>query len=73
VRDIEAIVTLEGEEEVVPGNSGNSFRLEAEKLPDPMVLVDDVVAGPQVREALKRPAEPGVGARRTLAEDLRVG
>ena len=73
VRDIEAIVPLESEEEVVPGNSGNGLRLEAEQLPDPVVLVDHVVAGPQVRKALERAAEPGVGARRTLAEDLRVG
>ena len=38
-----------------------------------MVLVDDVVAGPQVGEALQRPTDPDVRPGRTLAEDLRVG
>ena len=37
-----------------------------------MVLVDDVVAGPQVGEALERTADARVRARRPLAEDLRV-
>ena len=37
-----------------------------------MVLVHDVVAGPQVGEALQRPAEPRVRAGSALAEHLRV-
>ena len=49
-----------------------SLRLEAEQLPDAVILVDDVVAGAQVGERLERAAEARVGARRALAEDLRV-
>ena len=37
-----------------------------------MVLVDDVVARPQVGEALQRSPEACIGARRPLAEDLSV-
>ena len=40
---------------------------------DAVIFVDDVVAGPQVGEALERSPDANVGARRTLAEDLRVG
>jgi hypothetical protein len=38
-----------------------------------VVLVDDVVARPQVGEALKRAAEADVGPGRALTEDLGVG
>ena len=38
-----------------------------------MVLVDDVVADPEVGERGERPSEPRVGARWALPEDLRVG
>ena len=52
---------------------GDLLRLEPEELPDAVILVDDEVADAQVGERRKRTAEPGVGARRPLAEDLRVG
>ena len=73
MRDVEPVVPPEGEEEVVAGDAGDLLRLEAEQLPDAVVLVDDVVADPQVGERGERPTEPRVGARRPLAEDLRVG
>ena len=73
MRDVEAVVAPEGEEEVVARDAGDLLRLEAEQLPDAVVLVDDEVARPQVGEGGKRPAEAAVGARRPLAEDLRVG
>jgi hypothetical protein len=38
-----------------------------------VVLVDDVVAGPEVGERLQGAAEAGARPRRALAEDLRVG
>ena len=47
-------------------------RLEREQPADAVVLVDDVVARAQIGERLERAAEARVGARRTLAEDLRV-
>ena len=73
VRDVEPVVAAEGEEEVVARDAGDLLRLEAEELADAVILVDDVVADPQVGERGERPAEPRVGARRPLAEDLRVG
>ena len=73
VRDVEPVVAPEGEEEVVAGDAGDLLRLEAEELADAVILVDDVVADPQVGERGERPTEPRVGARRPLAEDLRVG
>ena len=72
VRDVEPVVAAEAEEEVVARDPGDGLRLEAEQLADPVVLVDDVVAGAQVGEALQRAPDAGVGARRPLAEDLRV-
>ena len=50
-----------------------SFVSKPSSLPDAVVLVDDEVARPQVGEGRERPAEAAVGARRPLAEDLRVG
>ncbi len=73
VRDVQPVVALEGEEEVVARDARHGLRLEAEELPDAVVLVDDVVARPQVGEALERAAEPCVCSRRPLPEDLRVG
>ncbi len=70
--DVEAVVALEGEEEVVARDAGDRLRLEAEQLADAVILVDDVVAGAEVGEALERPPEADVRARRALAEDLRV-
>ena len=59
--------------EVVARDTGHLLRLEAEQLADAVVLVDHVVADPQVGEARERPAEPPVRPRGSLAEDLRVG
>ena len=73
VRDVETVVAPESEEEVVPRDAGDLLRLEPEQLPDAVVLVDDEIAGPQVGEGGERPPEAAVGARRPLAEDLRVG
>jgi hypothetical protein len=72
VRDVEAVVALEAEEEVVARDPGDGLRLEAKELPDAVILVDDIVAGAQVGEALQRAADTRVGARRALPEDLGV-
>src|SRR5581483_9269938 len=72
VRDVEAVLAAEREEQVVAGDAGDLLRLEAEQLPDPVVLVDDVVAGAQVGERLQGAPKARVCARRALAEDLRV-
>ena len=72
VGDVEAVVAAKREEEVVAGDAGDGLRLEAEQLSDTVVLVDDVVARAQIGEALERAPDPCVGARWTLAEDLRV-
>ena len=58
VRDVEPVVAAEGEEEVVARDAGDLLRLEAEQLADPVVLVDDEVAGAQVGERGERAAEP---------------
>ena len=73
VRDVEPVLAAEREVEVVARDARDLLRLEAEQLPDAVVLVDDVVADPQVGEARERPAEARVGPGRSLAEDLRVG
>jgi hypothetical protein len=66
VRDVEAVVALEAEEEVVARDPGDGLRLEAEELPDAVILVDDVVARCEVGEALQRAADARIGARRAL-------
>ena len=73
MRDVEPVLAAEREEEVVAGDTGDLLRLEAEQLADAVVLVDDVVADAEVGERGERAAEAGVGTRRPLAEDLRVG
>ena len=73
VRDVEPVVAAEAEEEVVARDLGDRLRLEAEQLPDPVILVDDEVAGAQVGEALQRAAGRRGARAGTLAEDLRVG
>ena len=72
VRDVEAVLAAEREEEVVARDARDLLRLEAEQLADAVVLVDDEVAAAEVGERGERAAEPPVGARRPLAEDLRV-
>jgi hypothetical protein len=52
VRDIEAVIALEAKEEVVARDAGDGLRLEAEELSDAVILVDDVVPGAKVGEAL---------------------
>ena len=73
VRDVDAVVAAVGEQQVVARDTGDLSRLEAEELRDAVVLVHDVVAGAQVGEALQCTPRRGRGARRALAEDLRVG
>ena len=73
VRDVEPVLAAEREEEVVAGDPGDVLRLEAEELSDAVVLVHDVVADAKIGERLERAAEPSIGTRRALAEDLRVG
>ena len=73
MRDVEAVLAAEGDEEVVAGDARDLSRLEAEQPADAVVLVDDVVAGAQVGERLQRAAEARVDAARAAAEDLRVG
>src|SRR3954451_22117471 len=72
VRDVQAVVATEAEEEGVARDGGDVFRLDPEQLSDPVVLVHDVVAGAEIRERLQRPASDAALARRTLAEDLRI-
>ena len=73
VRDVEPVVTTEPEKEVIAGDAGHLLRLEPDELPDPVVLVDDVVPGAQVGEGLERAAAGPPLARRPFAEHLRVG
>src|SRR5207249_6142689 len=48
------VVAPEAEEEVVARDARDLLRLEAEQLSDAVVLVDDEVAAPQIRERLER-------------------
>ena len=73
VRDEEAVFALEGEVQVVAGDAGDRLRLEPEQLADALILVDDVVADPEVGEACERASEPCVGSHRLLSEDLGLG
>ena len=72
MRNIETVVTAEAQEEVVARDPGDLLRLEADQLGDAMVLVDDVVAGAEVREGLQRARPRAPLTRRALAEDLCV-
>ena len=72
MRDVQPVLAAERQIEVVARDTGHLLRLEAEQLADAVVLVDHVVADPQVGEARERPAEPPVRPRGPLAEDLRV-
>src|SRR5919197_794636 len=73
MRDVDAVVAAEREQQVVARDPCDLLRLEAAQLGDAVVLVDDVVSGAQIGEALQRTAGRSGGARGTLAEDLRVG
>ena len=73
VRDEDAVVAAEAEQQVVAGDARDLLRLEAEQLRDAVVLVDDVVAGAEVGEARERTAGRRGRARRPAAEDLGVG
>src|SRR5213075_2251783 len=72
VRDVEAVLAAEREQEVVARDAGDLLRLEPEQLADAVVLVDDVVARAQVGEALQRAAADPALARHAPAEDLVV-
>src|SRR5205807_5890121 len=63
----------EREQEIVPRHTRDGLRLEAEELSDAVILVDDVVAGAEVGEALERLAAEAALARRATPEDLVVG
>ena len=73
MRDVEAVLAAEGDEEVVARDAGHLARLEAQQLADAVVLVHDVVARAEVGEGGERATEAAVGTRRPLPEDLRVG
>ena len=73
MRDVEAVLAPEGEQQVVAGDAGDLLRLEGLQAADAMVLVDDVVARAKVGEALESTPQPGISSGRTLTEDLRVG
>ena len=73
VRDVQAVLAAEREQQVVARDAGDLLRLEAEQLADAVVLVDDVVAGAEVGERLERAAADPALARDAAAEDLVVG
>ena len=73
VRDVEAVLAAEGEQEVVAGDAGDRVRLEPEQAPDAVILVHDVVAGAQVGEGLQRATAEAALARHATPEDLVVG
>ena len=73
MRDVQPVLAAEGELQVVARDAGDLPRLEAEQLADAVILVDDVVARPELGERLERAAGGGRATSRPAAEDLRVG
>ena len=73
MRNVEAILAPEREQEIVARDPGDGVRLEPEQPADAVILVHDVVAGAQVGEGLQCPAAEPALARHTAAEDLVVG
>ena len=71
MRDVEPVLAAEADEEVVARDPCDLLRLEAEELPDPVILVDDEVAGAQVGEAWR--ARGRGGGRRAAAACGRPG
>src|SRR5215211_306001 len=72
VRNVEAVVPPESEEEVIARDARDRLRLEAEQLADAVVFVNDEVAGAEICEALECTPDAGVGPGWPLAENLRV-
>jgi len=70
VRNVEAIVALEGQQQVVARNAGDLLGLEGLQLADALVFVHHVVARAQVGEGLQRAPDPRRLPGRPLAEDL---
>src|SRR5207253_4178171 len=73
VRDVEAVLAAEGEQEVVARDAGDRVRLEPEEAADAVILVHDVVAGAKVGERLQCASAEAALARHTAAEDLVIG
>ena len=73
VRDVEAVLAAEGEQEVVARDAGDRLRLEPEQPADAVILVHDVVAGAEVGERLQCASAEAALARHTAAEDLVIG
>src|SRR4051812_32997648 len=73
VRDVEAVLSTEREQEIVARDAGDGVRLEPEQPADAVVLVHDVVARAEVGEGLQRAAAEAALARHAAAEDLVVG
>ncbi len=72
VRDVEAVVAAECEQEVVARDARDLLRVEPEELADAVVLVDDVIACSKVGKGLERATDSVLGATRLPAEDLCV-
>src|SRR5205085_818897 len=72
VRDVQPVVAAEREQEVVARDARHLLRLEAEQLRDAVILVDDVVAGAQIRERLQGAAADAPLSRRAAPEHLRI-
>ena len=72
MRDEQPILAAEREVEVIARDARDLLRVEAEQLPDAVVLVDDVIADAKLGEARERAPEPRVCPGRLFPEDLRV-
>jgi hypothetical protein len=72
VRNVEPVLAAEGELQVIARDTGDLPCLEAEQLADAVVLVDDVVARPQLGERLEGAPRGGCAGARAAAEDQRV-
>ena len=75
VRDVEPVAVGERQREVVAGETGDGARLEAGEPPDAVVLVDHVVANPQIHEARQAPPDhrTALRGRSAATQDRRLG
>ena len=72
VRHVQPVLPAEREQQVVARDPADGLGLEAEQLPDAVILVDDVVPRAEVGERPQCPRHTGL-ARRPPPEDLRLG
>ena len=73
MRNVEAVVSTKREQQVVARDTRDLLRLEAEQLPDAVILVDDEVARTQIGERLQGSAAEAPGGTKQWMRTPLVG